>query len=235
MRLDDIIQEINDATDIGSVETVLHDFANDVGMDGAYVLNYHPAKGLTSFDKRPDEWKNFYQTNGCADFDPVVRRMFRGPGSFTWDETIADERLTKKQRSFWLEARNFGLNQGYNNVIDVDHHTKSAVCFYNRNINHFSSSITKHKLRMDVVGIAAQSRISELLHKDVEVPALSSREIECLNWAAQGKTNDEIGTILTLSSNTINSYIQAACSKLGVRSKIHAIVKAIQLKIIYPL
>ncbi len=233
MYLDAVIQDITDANDPAKIEAIINDFASEVGMDGAYILNYHPSQGLSSIDQRPNEWRNFYQSNGCAHYDPIVSRMFSGPGNFTWDECVADSRLTKKQKSLLSEARSFGLNQGYNNVINVNEHTMSACCFYNQDAKDFSESIRHNKVRMDVVGIAAQSRLSDLLHKQVDIPVLSGRETECISWAANGKTNDEIGTILNLSSNTINSYIQSACSKLGVRTKIHAVVKAIQLKIIY--
>ncbi|MBL4789209.1 MAG: helix-turn-helix transcriptional regulator [Kordiimonadaceae bacterium] len=90
---------------------------------------------------------------------------------------------------------------------------------------------------MDLVGIAAQAKLTGLMDERAHIPHLSPREIECLTWAAVSKTNTEIALILggTLTANTVNSYIQSAAKKLQVRGKIHAAVKATQLKIIFPI
>ena len=57
---------------------------------------------------------------------------------------------------------------------------------------------------------------------------LSNREIECLNWTAQGKTSFEIGVILNISLNTVNQYLSSASRKLNCVNKTHAVVKCLQ-------
>jgi len=62
---------------------------------------------------------------------------------------------------------------------------------------------------------------------DAGVPVwLSARERECLRWAAAGKTDWEIGQILSLSEKTVNVYITRAKTKFGVKSRAQAIVLA---------
>lgn len=63
---------------------------------------------------------------------------------------------------------------------------------------------------------------------------LSEREKECLTWASLGKTNCEIATILSIKTYTVGSYLKSASKKLHTRSKIHTIVRAVQLKLIFP-
>jgi len=55
---------------------------------------------------------------------------------------------------------------------------------------------------------------------------LSEREQECLRWAAIGKTDWEIGQILSLSEKTVNVYITRAKTKFGVKSRAQAILMA---------
>ncbi|MEH3047353.1 helix-turn-helix transcriptional regulator [Sphingomonas adhaesiva] len=48
---------------------------------------------------------------------------------------------------------------------------------------------------------------------------LSAREAQCVRWAAAGKTNAEIGTILTLSVSTVRFHLRNAAEKLGAATR----------------
>ena len=61
---------------------------------------------------------------------------------------------------------------------------------------------------------------------------LSPREVECLRWAAAGKTDAEIGRILTISPRTTRFHIENAKKKLGVATRIQAVTEALRLKAI---
>jgi len=63
-------------------------------------------------------------------------------------------------------------------------------------------------------------------------PALSPREAECLRWAAAGKTDAEIGVILSISARTTRFHIENAKKKLGVATRIQAVAEALRLKAI---
>lgn len=67
----------------------------------------------------------------------------------------------------------------------------------------------------------------------VELPVrLTRREIECLQWAALGKTSAEIAVILGKSEATINFHMSNVRSKFNVTSRRRAIAKAIGLGLI---
>jgi len=55
---------------------------------------------------------------------------------------------------------------------------------------------------------------------------LTARELECLHWAAMGKTSWEIGMILGVTERTVNFHIQIASHKLQVRGRQAAITAA---------
>jgi len=57
---------------------------------------------------------------------------------------------------------------------------------------------------------------------------MTSRELECMHWAAMGKTSWEIGVIIGVSQRTVNFHIARACEKLGVHRRQAAISIAIQ-------
>ncbi|WP_198020980.1 helix-turn-helix transcriptional regulator [Mesorhizobium sp. LNJC391B00] len=54
---------------------------------------------------------------------------------------------------------------------------------------------------------------------------LSRREMECLKWAARGKTAWEIGRILGISRSTAAYHRDNARKKLGVKTAIQAAVR----------
>jgi DNA-binding CsgD family transcriptional regulator len=55
---------------------------------------------------------------------------------------------------------------------------------------------------------------------------LTQRQRECLKWVAAGKTDWEIGSILGLSEATINRHVERAKERLGVRTRVQAVVQA---------
>jgi LuxR family maltose regulon positive regulatory protein len=64
------------------------------------------------------------------------------------------------------------------------------------------------------------------------VEPLSSREVEILALIAQGLSNPEIAQKLYLSPNTLKAHTQNIFGKLDVHSRVQAIIKAQELKLI---
>jgi DNA-binding CsgD family transcriptional regulator len=57
---------------------------------------------------------------------------------------------------------------------------------------------------------------------------VTKREAEVLLWVAQGKTNREIGEILTMSPRTVNKHLEQIYSKIQVDNRAAATSIAIQ-------
>lgn len=58
---------------------------------------------------------------------------------------------------------------------------------------------------------------------------LNAREVEILQWTAEGKTSSEIAGITGLSEHTINHYATIATQKLGCSNRTQAVVYAMRL------
>lgn len=61
---------------------------------------------------------------------------------------------------------------------------------------------------------------------------LNPRELECLAWAAAGKTSSEIATIISLSEHTVNHYLNSCCKKLNCVNRTQAVARAIRQRLI---
>jgi DNA-binding CsgD family transcriptional regulator len=64
---------------------------------------------------------------------------------------------------------------------------------------------------------------------------LSERELECLTWAALGRTDTEIGAVIHRSPTTARFHIDNAVRKLGARNRTQAVAIAAQRGLIHPL
>jgi DNA-binding CsgD family transcriptional regulator len=58
---------------------------------------------------------------------------------------------------------------------------------------------------------------------------LTRREIQCLKWAAAGKTDQEVGAIIEISLPTVRFHVRNAAEKLGVPGRAQAIHRAATL------
>lgn len=61
-----------------------------------------------------------------------------------------------------------------------------------------------------------------------EARKLSPRQVECVRWVAEGKTDAEIGVIMKLSPRTVRFHLDAAKAKLSVTTRCQLLVWAIK-------
>ncbi|MCR5879672.1 response regulator transcription factor [Phenylobacterium sp. J367] len=61
---------------------------------------------------------------------------------------------------------------------------------------------------------------------------LSPRQTQCLFWVQQGKSSRDIGTILGISHRIVERHVFRACHKLGVRTRIQAVIRARELGLV---
>ncbi len=81
-------------------------------------------------------------------------------------------------------------------------------------------------VRRFVAGYVAAMRTKQWIPSNC---SLSKREVECLRWAAIGKTDNDIGSILSLSHATVRYHVQRAADKLNAVNRSQAVFKAGQL------
>jgi DNA-binding NarL/FixJ family response regulator len=88
----------------------------------------------------------------------------------------------------------------------------------------------------DILETVIVSRLAKVARTDLwtRQVALTEREIECLTWAARGKTSAEIAQIIGSTKRNIDFHIETACRKLNVSTRIQAAVKAASGGIIQP-
>jgi len=81
--------------------------------------------------------------------------------------------------------------------------------------------------------VAEFSRLSQLAPVQSETPGetLSDREIEVLNLVATGASNKQIANMLVIAEGTVKNHLTKILSKLGVKGRMQAVLKARELGI----
>jgi DNA-binding CsgD family transcriptional regulator len=75
----------------------------------------------------------------------------------------------------------------------------------------------------------------EIVCKDTSCGVtLTKREQQVLLWVAQGKSSWEIGHIILCQECTVNFHCRNIMGKLNVRTRGHALLKAVSLGLIVP-
>lgn len=77
--------------------------------------------------------------------------------------------------------------------------------------------------------VRGYAKVMQVRHLRLAGVKLNKREVECLRWAAAGKTNDEIGMILGLQRSTVRFHIRAASQKLDAVNRDQTLFKAAKL------
>lgn len=175
----------------------------------------------------PERWMGHYFENDYIHVDAVLAAAVKSNSSISWRDLRCD--LSPAQRQIFDEAGEFKINQGITIPVhgyggslatltvggdlsdcefdDVWRESRSALL-----LAAFHTHETA--LKMAVSGMTGEAH-------------LSPRERECLLWAARGKSAWETGTIIGTSERAVRFHFENILNKLGVHSKIHAVVRAI--------
>jgi two-component system NarL family response regulator len=76
------------------------------------------------------------------------------------------------------------------------------------------------------------SEIGAKLVQHISNSDLSGRELEALRSMAQGMSNQEIGTALSIGESTVKSHVNRILSKLGVNDRTQAVIVAVKRGIV---
>ncbi|BAY50522.1 two component transcriptional regulator, LuxR family protein (plasmid) [Scytonema sp. HK-05] len=76
------------------------------------------------------------------------------------------------------------------------------------------------------------SSVGAKLVQRMSNPELSERELEVLRLMAQGMSNIEIGTALSIGESTVKSHVNRILSKLGVNDRTQAVIVGVRRGIV---
>ncbi len=177
---------------------------------------------------KPEAWIELYVERGYARFDPILQEAQRRRNSFTWSEIANRPTLTARQREVLVGLAQHNLAEGL------------SIPIVNLNGCVGTVNIAGPPDSLDEIGRSAMAMASVFLYQKLislrpaptSEPAadtsLSPREIEILSWITEGKSDWQIGQILSISEKTVNYHIENVKRKFGVATRVQAVVGAIR-------
>jgi LuxR family quorum sensing-dependent transcriptional regulator len=186
----------------------------------------HQARPGLLFGTVDRAWEKRYTSANHVHNDPAVRMLFETTRPYTW--TNARDRFASKAAEVVMEeCREInGTREGLVVPIhEVDGSILTAL-FSGEDMDAPPEVVPA----LQLLGYYYALRGRELLaqrSRDEDLPtALTARQAECLKWVSSGKTDEEIGAILSVSSRTVHNHIEAAKRTLGVAKRSQAVFMA---------
>jgi DNA-binding CsgD family transcriptional regulator len=174
------------------------------------------------------EWIAHYSAEGYYRIDPIHQRAQRQATPFTWSTPNFRDGLDPLQLRMMDELGEAKLGDGVVIPLRTPGELPAACALFTASNDvaldgyHVAHSMT-------VFAHAAACRLLREAAPEADAPKLTVRERECLVLAARGKSDWEIGRLLNLSERTIHHAIERAKRRLGVATRVQAIVRAIHL------
>lgn len=180
---------------------------------------------LVELNGWPAGWFDRYVEGGYADIDAVCRHSRDTTRPFFWHEVPERCFRPAQARRVAGEAVEFGLRDGYLVPAYSRRHWHALMSFSSPEKRlHLSA---RERIAMNLMAMVAISTVEALRSEEDRDRLLSPREAEVLRWAAMGRTADEIGNILNISTATVRKHLQHIRESYGVSSTLAAVALAL--------
>jgi DNA-binding CsgD family transcriptional regulator len=251
-KLDVVYARLRSSTNLIPAAACLKDIGRCIGMPHPAVIDdYSSNRLLTVEDGRTlssvlgwdptfvEQWleQRLHLISPIA----AVCRVTTRP--FCWDaQTVADAVIEGRgdaQIDWPLTPKN-GFYGGITIPVHMPTGRTGSVSWYSRAASTGIAAVLEQ--HGDLLRLAGLHFIDLMYAARMETdanalrsPILSERELECLSWAALGRTDTEIGTLIHRAPTTARFHIDNAVRKLGARNRTQAVAIAAQQGLIHPL
>lgn len=201
----------------------------------SYVDFNAPPEGAVTIVEYPEAFFDRYKDQHYEEHDRILKIALKQYLPFVWTSEVVQKGMPKQAKAIFDDAASVDMLQG----ITVPIHKRGAypgtvnVVGDNFDINPDSISLI-HLMGIYLHDAALKFYEKEFREKEIIGEMLTDKERECLKWVAIGKTDWEIGEILCRSENTVHNHIENAKRKLGVSTRVQAVVQAYHLNQILP-
>lgn len=189
------------------------------GFQPSYPVNDPKTVLLNNY---PKAWQERYAQADYLRVDPTVTQAYQSESPMLWSD-----RLFVSSPGLWEDAQDHGLAVGW---------AKSnwgsggvGLLTFARSYEPLSrAELHLNEPKMVWLTEAAHPVLVQRVAEDLSALAesLTAREIEMLKWSADGKSAQDIASILVISMNTVNFHLKNAVKKLGVANKTAAVARA---------
>lgn len=224
------VEQLTDSPDTVDLRNVLAETASSLDLPSfAYLLpSTRLGRGANLISTYPQPWTSRYLQRRYEEVDPVIHQARGRQDTFSWDADGGDLGLSTVQQELMDEATQFGIRRGFTIPIRDRRGLFASLTFASDERQPlFFRVIDRYERALQLIAIFFHIHARRKLADGGAVTgvALSRREIQCLEWAARGKSAWDIGHILGISQRTAQFHLDNAKKKLGVRTITQAAVR----------
>jgi LuxR family quorum-sensing transcriptional regulator LasR len=176
-------------------------------------------------------WRAAYDEKRLWHIDPTVTHCVNKTTPLVWSPQLF---AGNEQRQLYEEACQHGIRAGVSLPMRGTQREFGVLCLASDAMpdSHFHRETTD---KLPILSYLRDFILETALHFMKRnhvmgaVNLATSREIECLNWIAAGKTSWEVAQILRCSEATVNFHMKNLRQKFNVTTRQQAIVKAMHL------
>lgn len=180
------------------------------------------------FRNWPRDWAALSDSKAFGANSFVVTEARKRMTPFTWREIMTARPLLAGEREVWDAARAFGWHNGF--VLPV-HGPGGYFAIVSMASPERDLDLTPERLmQLQMMAMLAHERcyfLSNVAPSSGANDPLSPRELECMRWIAEGKTDSEIAIILSISDATVRFHLNRARRKLGARNRAQATARLV--------
>ncbi|RME15918.1 MAG: LuxR family transcriptional regulator [Alphaproteobacteria bacterium] len=205
------------------------------GVEHAAYAGMNPFdRSIHGFVTYSEEWKAHYADNDLARIDPTLLRASRSIAPVNWTRLPRDTLFDRVFR----DAADFGITTNGLTIPVRGPHGDVGML----SVNGGPDAADWDRLVREIVGGLQSAAVhihdtvmrSGELGRVLHTAQLSAREREVLQWIAVGKTQADVGDILSISGRTVEVHLRSAREKLGALTTAQAVARAIGMGLIYP-
>ncbi|PIE12196.1 MAG: LuxR family transcriptional regulator [Rhodobacterales bacterium] len=213
----------------------LEDLCQRLEFDYASYATVNLVSGdVQGFATYPEDWIIHYAQHEFHRIDPTLHISMRSIAPVDWERLERDSKFN----SVFRNAPDFGITDRGITVPVRGPYGDCGVL----NVTRDTGDTEWDKLKNHVIGDLQMAAVhmhdnvmqSNVLTAALHRPALSSREIEIIKWTALGKSQQDIGDILSISHRTVEVHLRSAREKLGALTTAQAIGRAVGLGLAHP-
>ena len=168
---------------------------------------------------------------------PTYKWAAENEGFVSWAEAIAQSAVTTSEYQLKIMELNkqydclSGFVGSLNNVVPG---MRGLVGLsHGRGILQPEADVLWAEIEKDVMTLLQLTHLRiGSLPQHLQRRPLTSRQREALTWSAQGKTMQDIATIMGLSVGTIEKHLRMARDALDAKTTAHAVQKAMSLNLL---
>ncbi len=204
-------------------------------MDHAAYAGMNPVGGsMHGHVTYDDAWKTHYAENGYHLIDPTLHITQRSIAPVDWRRLDRSDTFKR----IFRDAHDFGITERGLTIPVRGPYGEVGLLSVTRDCDLTEWDKLTANVISDLQSVAVHIH-DTVMHSDMLThilrhPNLSSRETEILQWVAAGKSQQDIGDILTISHRTVEVHLRSSREKLYALTTAQAVGRAIGMGLIYP-